>query len=584
MSFRDRPTRFGSLAIGVWCAAIVLSFAALALSFLGVASAGASDAKETPLTTRIAAATVYSDRAQVTRTGRVELAAGLYKLVCADLPRTFDESSLQVEGAGTARARIMGIDVVRVQGLAADSPRYKELKEKLDRLTARRDSLQMEQGALMSSAEFLDNYAKFPFEKGSTKLATEIFRVQDWKSVLDFIHSERMRMSEKGDGLSKRIAKITEEINWVMGQINEMQTKGDWSRRVVVDCEIASPGTLELALTYNVAGAQWGPEYQVRYDTAKESIDLAYNAWIRQFTGEDWKNVAVTLSTARPQIGAAPPEIAPHYLQQIMRMRPMAEESAMGAVALKSGTARTSADALPAPAPPEEEYKAEIPEAELALSEFAASFSIPKAVDLPSGRDPRRVLVLQGTLTGKLSRYTAPRLSQNVYVTGDATNSLGAPLLAGPADVYIESAAPGAQGRTSSFVGKEMLKTVAAGQEFPVHLGIDQDIKVTHKLEKKEYITKEGAPVRKIRYSYLITLESFKQAAAGVKLQDRVPVPAVKEIKVTNVDLEPKPAEEREDGILTWNLSPAPKQKIEIRIAYTIEFPGDWEEYLLNLE
>ena len=69
-----------------------------------------------------------------------------------------------------------------------------------------------------------------------------------------------------------------------------------------------------------------------------------------------------------------------------------------------------------------------------------------------------------------------------------------------------------------------------------------------------------------------------------MKLQDRIPVSAMKEIKVTNVDLEPKPAEEREDGILTWNLSPAPKQKIEIRVSYTIEFPGDWEEYLLNLE
>ncbi len=518
----------------------------------------------------------------MTRSGKVELAAGLYKLVCGDLPRTFDESSLQVEGKGTARARIMGIDVVKVQGLAADSPRYKELKGKLEGLTARRDSLQLEQGALMSSAEFLDSYAKFPFEKGSAKLATEIFRVQDWKSVIAFIHSERMRMSAKGDDIAKRVAKLDAEISWIAGQLNEMQTKDDWSRQVVVDCEITSPGTLELALTYNVRGAQWGPEYQIRYDTAKESIELAYNAWIRQFTGEDWKNVAVTLSTARPQIGAAPPEITPHYLQQVPRMRPMAQDDVVSAVAMKSGVVRT-ADAAPAEAL-EEEYKAEIPEAELASSEFAASFSIPKAVDLPSGRDPRRVLVLQGTLTGKLSRYAAPRLSQNVYITGDATNSLEAPLLTGPADVYIESPAAGAQGKTSSFVGKEQLKTVATGQNFPVHLGIDQDIKVTHKLEKKEYVTKEGAPVRKIRYSYLVTLENFKRDAANVKLQDRIPVSTMKEVKVTNVDLEPRPAEEREDGILTWNLSPAPKQKIEVRIAYTIEYPGDWLEIYLNLE
>jgi hypothetical protein len=58
----------------------------------------------------------------------------------------------------------------------------------------------------------------------------------------------------------------------------------------------------------------------------------------------------------------------------------------------------------------------------------------------------------------------------------------------------------------------------------------------------------------------------------------------VKEIEVDDVDIEPKPDERRDDGILTWNLSPAPGEKIEIRLAYTIVFPGDWPEAMLNLE
>ena len=561
----------------------IFSLAALALWGPLSISTAASDEKEIKLETKIAAATVYSDRAQATRSGRLELKAGLYKLICDDLPQAFSESSLQVEGTGTAPARIMGVDIVKVRGLAAESPRYKELKNKLDRLTATRDSLQIELGSLASSVQFLDNFAKFPFEKGSTKLATEIFRVQDWKNVIEFIASERVKTSGKVDALNKRNAKLAEEINWIVNQLNEMQTRDDWSQRVVVDCEMASAGSLELALTYNVPGAGWSPEYMIRYDTAKESIELAYNARLWQSTGEDWKDVAVTLSTARPRIGAAPPELVPLYLQRSPRPRAMTTDDAVGARALKSGIVITAHDAV-RPEAPAEEFKAEAPGAELASSEFAASFSIPKTVDLPSGRDPRRVLILQGRLMGKLSRYAAPRLSPNVFVKGDVTNSLDAPLLAGPADVYIETAPMGATGKTSNFVGREPLNAIATGQEFPVHLGIDQDIKVTHRLEKREYLTKDGALVRKIRFHYLITLESFKRGAAEVKLQDRIPVSAMKEIKVTNVDIEPKPAEEREDGILSWNLAPAPKQKTEIRIAYTIEFPGDWDERSMPLE
>jgi len=559
----------------------ILSLAALSLLAAPPHRAGASDEKELALETRIVTATVYADRAQVTRAGKIALAAGFYKLVCGDLPRGFSESSLQVEGKGAAQARIMGVDAAKVRGLAAESARYKELKNKLDALTASRDTLQIQLNSLNSSVQFLDNFAKFPFEKGSTKLATEIFRVQDWKNVLEFIGTERVKTNEKIDGLNKRNAKLVDDINWITNQLNEMQTKDDWSPRVVVDVEIVSPGDLELSFTYNVSGATWTPEYLIRYDTGKESIDLAYSARVQQSTGEDWKDVAVVLSTARPQLGAAPPAIAPLYVQRIMR----AIYDKAEARAMKSGTIGSASVAYVPPAPAQaQEFEAEQPGAGLASSEFAATFAIPKHVDLASGSDPRRVLILQDKLAGKLSRYTAPRLSQNVFVKGSVTNTLEAPLLAGTAEVYIETTPAGAQGKTSSFVGKETLAPVATGQEFPVHLGIDQDVKVTHKLEKKEYLTKEGATVRKIRYSYLITLESFKKGAAEVVLQDRIPVSAMKEIKVADVDIEPKPAEEREDGIVTWNLAPVPKQKIEIRIAYTIEFPGDWEEFSLNLE
>ena len=272
----------------------------------------------------------------------------------------------------------------------------------------------------------------------------------------------------------------------------------------------------------------------------------------------------------------------PWYLQRMLR--PVTFESVNDTAPMKAGTVRKMEALTLAEAQPAQEFEMERPGAELVSTEFAANFSIPKAVDLPSGADPRRVLILQEKLSGKLSRYTAPRLSPNVFVKGDVKNTLDVPLLGGMADVYVETAAPGSQGKTSNFVGKEMIKSVVTGQEFALHLGIDQDFKVTHKLEKKEYISKEGAVTRKTRYYYVMTLESFKKGPVAVTLQDRIPVSTVKEIKVTDVDLEPKPNEQREDGILTWNLNPASKEKMEIRITYTIEVPGDWPEYSINLE
>lgn len=570
--------RFLAHSTAALIAAVVLT-AAAARPVPAATPTPAAD-EEIALRTRIVSAVVYADRAQVTRGGRVDVKPGFFRLVCNDLPQLFDEASLRVEGSGSARARIMGIDVLTVQGRTEESPRYKELAGKIEALAARRDTLQIELAALRSTIAYLDDYAKFPFEKGSAKLAAEVFRVQDWKNVVDFIGAERVKTNERIGAHEKRLAKLNEEIAFLQRQIDEMRMKNDWSKRVVVDLEAQTAGSLDLALSYNVPGASWNPEYTIRYRTPGETIDLGYNARVRQATGEDWNDVAVTLSTARPQIGAGAPELLPYYLQRRSpRFRMGAARDKDAAAAGEVKMAEMEQAMAPAPA---ETFEAETPGAELESTAFAASFAIPKKVDLPSGADPRRVLVLDGTLAAKLERYAAPRLSPNVFARGTVVNSLAAPILAGMADVYIESGAGAAA--QSTFVGKAPLPTIATGQEFAVALGIDQDFKVTHKLEKKEYLAKEGAAVKKIRYSYLLTLESFKSALAAVKVQDRVPVSTLKEVRVTNVDLDPKPAEELENGIVTWNLSPAPKAKIEIRIAYTIEIPGDWDEYLVNLE
>jgi uncharacterized protein (TIGR02231 family) len=222
-------------------------------------------------------------------------------------------------------------------------------------------------------------------------------------------------------------------------------------------------------------------------------------------------------------------------------------------------------------------------ETQVAASQFAASFKVPAKVDLETGADSKRIRITDGTMPAELSLYTAPRLMSDVFVKGMVTNSLGAPVLAGVAEVYIDTAVPGG-GRTSTFVGKQNLETFADGQEFPLHLGIDQDVKVEHKLEKREYVEKEGKKWKKIRYHYLITLENHKKEAAEIVLQDRIPVSTMKEVRIEKVDLEPKPDEKLENGIMTWNLAPEAGGKIEIRIAFTIAFPGEWPEHSLNLE
>jgi len=555
--------------------------ALLAAALLVYGDAFAAKGGEARLKTSVRSATVYRGQAQVSRSGSVALKGGQVRVLCDDLPAGFVHSSLQVEGYGTADVTILGTDIIRVQEDPAASPKHIEMTKKLETLQARRDSIGIVINALQVRLQFVEQLGRLPMQQNQAKeFPSEIFQVDGWKALMDFLQTERTGADAKIYSLNLRKKKIDEDIAWIRNQLGLLRSGSGSGYQVAIDCSVESGGDLTLELSYIVPGTSWVPEYRVSFDPGKKEVDLTYNARIKQSTGEDWNGVDLTLSTAMPHAGAAPPDLEPYYLG---RRVPMPNVQALEV------DDRVKSVALKSEAEPElEEMKAGAGRsghagAQVETSEFAASFNVPAKIDLGTGADSKRIRIMEGGMPAELSLYSAPRLRSDVFVRGMVTNSLGAPVLPGIAEVYIDSKGPGGR-RGSTFVGRQQMETFADGQEFPLHLGVDQDVKVEHKLEKREYVEKEGKKWKKIRYHYLITLENFKKEAADVELQDRIPVSTMKEVKVEDVDISVRPDKEDEDGILTWNLKPAAGEKVDISIAYTIAFPGDWPEHMLNLE
>ena len=58
-----------------------------------------------------------------------------------------------------------------------------------------------------------------------------------------------------------------------------------------------------MRIRYMVDQATWDPSYNIRAD-GKGGVKVEYDASIQQQSGEDWTNVAMTLSTASPSLAA----------------------------------------------------------------------------------------------------------------------------------------------------------------------------------------------------------------------------------------------------------------------------------------
>ncbi len=70
----------------------------------------------------------------------------------------------------------------------------------------------------------------------------------------------------------------------------------------------------KFELSYFIADAGWKALYDIRIEDVNSPLGLFYKAQVNQNTGEDWKDVLLTLSTGNPSISNYKPELSPYFL------------------------------------------------------------------------------------------------------------------------------------------------------------------------------------------------------------------------------------------------------------------------------
>ena len=101
--------------------------------------------------------------------------------------------------------------------------------------------------------------------------------------------------------ITHAIQKLQEEQSARAQELALMRTNEQRrTRRIEVEVEAESAVETEISVEYAVYSAGWFPAYDVRQAADEKKLSLVYYGTIVQGTGEDWKNVQLTLSTAKP--------------------------------------------------------------------------------------------------------------------------------------------------------------------------------------------------------------------------------------------------------------------------------------------
>jgi len=545
----------------------------LGLLPLVVRAAPAGPESGRPVDSTISAVTVYTDRAVVTRTGTVELTGGVAELVFANLPESLNEQSLQVSGKGTAAATILDVSAKRTYVDFTPNSRVKELEDQLRALAKQLRGLDDRTAVLSSQSAMLEQMKAALFAPPAKDVPRP--DLAQFTNSLNYLSEQHARIVAENTSLDQQREDLQNKTNTVQAQLNELRGAGGKGyKTVTVRVSAASAGNLDVALSYTVPGASWSPSYDARVLTAERSVALGYFGVVRQNTGEEWKDVALTLSTARPSLGGAAPALTVWNLDvfdPVLLRQQAANEKRREVFAAKSLSAPASVNMQTLTTNVAGSYDMELKDASMAAATIeaaatSASFKIATAASVPSDNSPQKIPITTAALKAVPEYLTVPKRLAAAYLTSKVVNSSEFPLLAGAMNVFLDG----------TFVATSSLRTVMSGEKFDLALGVDDGIGVKHKRVNKftedTGLTNSG---KRITYEYLITIQNNKKTTERVIVADQVPLSRNEKITVKLLSPDAKDVKPTDEGTLKWTLDLKPGEKRELTVKFAVEYAND---------
>jgi uncharacterized protein (TIGR02231 family) len=530
------------------------------------------------LTTTITGVTVYPDRAQVTRKGALRLdAPGEHTLRIGGLPLALLPDSVRASGKGPAGMRILAVEQAHEANPSAPEETVKALQSEIERLQReialldeRLRSVAERQSWLSTLGDQAARSLAWGIARGSTKPedASGLFAYADEQA--QYLASSRQEIQTTRDETQRTLDARRRELARLGG--------AGRPDRIAASVHIETPavGQVEIELSYLLYGASWRPRYDARVDAAAGRVKLTQQALVSQSTGEDWSDVALALSTARPSAAVRlPDEPDPWYLDLYKPAPPAPQPAPAARKSMRSQSAGFAAAPMMAEATmdmlEEAPVAAEFAGAEIERAGSAQVFRVAGGVGVPSDGEPHLFGIGEYETPAKMDYVAQPVYSPGAHLRATATNTAGRVLL--PGELHVFQAGAGGDG----YVGQTRLELTAENAELPLYLGVDDNLTVKRELVERD--TDKGSllqrGVRKTTFGYRVTLANRTGAAQHVTLQDVLPVPRNERIKLNTVEMKPQPSERTKLEQLTWELDLAPNEEKKVEWRFVVESPND---------
>jgi uncharacterized protein (TIGR02231 family) len=513
------------------------------------------------ISARATAVRLYEDRAEVNRTGTIDLSKGTQWVAVAGVSALLDDKSVQADvradGARVISARVLrrvrDPDDIVVTDAAALEKRAESL---LDRHhAAQRTELRAHAALTRSDGAVVDWLSGLSRVPDLTDPQTRTRWIEAFKALVE---ADERALADSLAGAREK-EDVSETASALLAKLTSLRAEQPEIDAVIeVQIHAEHPGPADLHVRYRTPCAVWRPEHLARMTNDEKGgarIELTTFAAVWQATGEDWSEVEVEFSTARPARAAT----APLLDEDRVRSRKKTEEERRTIVVEQR----------------EQEIQvAGIGDRVRAVDEMPGvddggeplTYRASGRVTLPSTGRPYRVELSRASFDAACTRILVPEKTPVAHWRAAATLTTPHPLLAGPVRVN----------RFGSMMGRSKTDFVGRGEAFELGFGPDDSVRARRKqTEKRDRTMLIGT--QKIDRVVRLYLSNLSGETKEVTVLERIPVSEIEEVEIALTEGGADWNHNARDGFLRRKVLLGARETKEIGYSYEIRAKSNVE-------
>ncbi len=518
--------------------------------------------------------TVFLTGGEVERSANIRLKKGRNKLIFKRISTVADNKSIQFNA--TQPLNLVSVSsAIDYFSVTEDNPRIKAIKDSITLIGNNTQVLNNEKQAYFDERELLKQNKQI---KGEQQNLT----VQELSAMADFYRERMMAINKKITAYDNEIMQLNQLKSQYQNQLNALNYKETVkSNQIIVIVDSEKDQETDVVLKYIVSNCGWQANYDLRAMNIKDEINLVYKGKVYNNTGNDWKNVKLSLSTSDPNISASAPVLEPWYLNYSALQNQTNDDFKGNEYVVPTNRAykkyyqnssapqiNQNLEGITFDNVQQNQYnqnaEANIQFSNIEVSQLSATFNIEKPYTIPSDSKPYLVEITEHNLTSTFSHKAVPKLDKDAFLLANIVGWEALDLVPGPTQVYF----------AESFVGQSYINTSNVGDTLRLSFGRDLKVPVTRKLVKEYSDKKVVGNNRKDTYTYKIIAKNNREIPVQLNLYDQIPISQDSDISVQIEEISGGKYNET-TGKISWLLKLNPGETKTYQVSFTLKYSKD---------